>query len=117
MPEIGYLPEVALTLPQRRDIDWADGAMRDFWTDAEERADEGQPVVEFPILLTTRGCKVAAVRGVLEDLKYRLTEQLPCMTDDLSPLAAAAAVRSAQNAWAAVERVAEANGFSDIEAR
>jgi hypothetical protein len=112
-----YLPEVALTIPQRRWLDWADGAMRDFWLDADERALEGETTCDHPIILTTRGALVAARRGVLEDLKYRLTEQVPDMTDDLSPLAAATAVRSAENAWLAVERVAEANGFANVEGK
>lgn len=112
-----YLPEVALTAPQKRDVDWAAGAMVDFWKDADERALEGEKTCDCPIIITKRGALVAARRRVLEDLKYRLTEQLPDMTDDLSPLAAAAAVRSAQNAWEAVARVAEANELANVEGR
>jgi hypothetical protein len=112
-----YLPEVVLTKAQKRDIDWAAGAMVDFWKDAEERALEGEATCDCPIIITKRGALVAARRGVLEDLKYRLTEQLCDMTDDLSHAQALAAQRSARNAWDAVAAVAAANGIADVEGK
>lgn len=111
MPLTTYLPEVRLTVAQRLVVDWAEGAMYDFWRDAQERQDEGWDVVDHPVRVTPRGAFVAEHRGVLEDLKYRLLEQYPDVVDEMEHCPRIATIRAAENAWLAIAKVAAVKGL------
>lgn len=112
-----YLSEIAFTPAQREMIEWAHGAMADFWQDAEEREAEGNAVVDAPIVMTRRGAKIARVRGVLEDLKYRLTEQLPDVVEEEEQQKRDGQIRAAQNAWDKIEAEATELGITNIQSR
>jgi hypothetical protein len=85
--------------------------MEQFWRD------ESEEQVLYPVVVTQRGAIIAAHRGVLEDLKYRLLEQYPDVVEDMEHCPKIATIRAAENAWLAIAKVAAVLGISDVEAR
>lgn len=108
---VAYM-EVRLSVAQRLVVDWAASPMVDFWRDADERRDEGYEPIDFPVIVTAKGAKVALCRGVPEDLQYRLTEQYPDVVEEMEHCPRIATIRAAENAWEAIAKVAAVRGIT-----
>ena len=99
---------VALTKSERDAIDWAADPMRDYWNGELQTAEPEQNTYEEPLRVTATGCEIVDDTEVLDDLRYRLLEQLPDM-DPAEPhnsrehMDFLRAVKAARSAFAKIE--------------
>lgn len=108
---------VTLSKPQREAVDWAAGAMKDFWEHPDECASAEHEPVKDALTSTADGYQIVAHRGVLEDLKYRLMMQLPDVVEEEEWGLRQGHIRAAENAWYKIEGHALAMGIDHIEAK
>ena len=102
--DVTYL-SVALAPSEREMIEWASDPMRDFWQDAEERALEGCRTYDEPLRATATGCEIVNDREVLDDLRYRLLEQIPDMDpeDPALRMEYLRSIKAARSAYTKIE--------------
>lgn len=100
-----------LTKAQLENVKWAADALNEYW---ENETDER---IENAIRFNGTYAEIVCWREVLEDLKYRLTVQLPDVADNEDDQVRSGAIRAAENAWQKIADTAAACGLYNIEVR
>jgi hypothetical protein len=106
--DVEYI-RVRLAPTEMNAVEWAADAANPFWRDRAEREDEGNRGYDVNVISVAReSVGIIADPAVLEDLRYRLIEQLPDMaaseaTDDMS---VKRSLKAAYSAWEKISRAA-----------